>query len=58
MKTKRWMKPKLVVLFRGRAEEAVLQICKSGSISGQNYTNRCYWVSDQWGTMCSTLANS
>jgi len=28
MEAKLWRKPKLVVLFRGRPEEAVLQACK------------------------------
>ena len=34
MKTKIWKKPKLVVLFRGRPEEAVLQVCKSDTAVG------------------------
>ena len=34
MKTKIWKKPKLVVLFRGRPEEAVLQVCKSDTAIG------------------------
>jgi hypothetical protein len=34
MKTKRWTKPKLVVLFKGRPEEAVLQACKWQGVSG------------------------
>jgi hypothetical protein len=40
MKTKRWTKPKLIVLFKGRAEEAVLTICKSSNVGGQ-YANNC-----------------
>jgi hypothetical protein len=28
MKTKRWTKPKLVVLCKGRPEESVLTVCK------------------------------
>jgi hypothetical protein len=58
MKAKIWTKPKLVVLFRGRTEEAVLQLCKSQNIRGPNYSNRCYWGSDQWGTACQTMAIS
>lgn len=40
MKTKVWKKPKLVVLFRGRPEEAVLQACKSNQTVGPG-TNTC-----------------
>jgi hypothetical protein len=40
MTRKVWKKPKLVVLFRGRPEEAVLQGCKSPSAGGQ-YAARC-----------------
>jgi hypothetical protein len=58
MDKKVWAKPKLVVLFRGRAEEAVLRICKSTSRSGPNYTNRCYWGAQQWGTACQTMSNT
>ena len=29
MRKKRWQKPKLIVLVRGKPEEAVLQICKA-----------------------------
>jgi len=31
MPKKKWERPKLIVLVRGRQEEAVLQNCKSGS---------------------------
>jgi hypothetical protein len=51
MKTKVWTKPKLIVLFKGRAEEAILQICKASNRGGA-YTNTC--VVAVWGTSCST----
>jgi hypothetical protein len=51
MKTKHWTKPKLIVLFKGRPEEAILQLCKSSSRGGQ-YNNNCYIA--VWGTSCST----
>jgi len=50
MKNKRWTKPKLIVLFKGRAEEAILQLCKS-STRGGAYTNNCQTI---WNTTCST----
>jgi hypothetical protein len=31
METKKWKKPKLIILYRGRPEEAVLLACKSVS---------------------------
>jgi len=31
---KKWRKPELVVLMRSRSEEAVLEACKGGVISG------------------------
>jgi hypothetical protein len=34
MNRKVWKKPKLIVLVRGRPEEAVLQACKSDSVGG------------------------
>jgi len=39
MKTKVWTKPKLIVLFKGRPEEAVLQVCKTSGRSGPNVNN-------------------
>jgi len=40
MEKKHWEKPKLIVLFRGRPEEAVLQVCKSAASIGPG-TNQC-----------------
>jgi len=34
MKNKVWTKPKLVVLCKGRPEEAVLQVCKTQHMNG------------------------
>jgi hypothetical protein len=39
MKTKVWTKPKLIVLFKGRPEEAVLQVCKTSGRQGPNVNN-------------------
>jgi hypothetical protein len=41
MKTKIWTKPKLVVLVKGRPEEAVLQVCKRQTVRGQGNQNNC-----------------
>jgi hypothetical protein len=47
MKKKAWIKPKLIVLFKGRPEEAVLAGCKGTSGNGPSgntcaaYTNPC-----------------
>ena len=41
---KKWETPKLICLYRGRPEEAVLQSCKTavgGVISGPNQQNKC-----------------
>ena len=44
MKKKIWEKPKLVVLFRGKPEEAVLQGCKvdQETIGARDYNSSCY----------------
>ena len=48
MKPKKWKKPKLVVLYRGQPEEAVLQICKSDiqdvAVGPNYYNRRCHRV--------------
>ncbi len=31
---KKWETPKLICLYRGRPEEAVLQVCKTPAIAG------------------------
>lgn len=44
-KKKKWKKPQLIVLVRGRPEESVLTVCKyyDGIISGPNNDNvRCH----------------
>ncbi len=41
---KKWETPKLICLYRGRPEEAVLQFCKAaagGVTSGPNNSNKC-----------------
>ena len=53
MKTKIWKKPKLVVLFRGRPEEAVLQACKSNTTIGPGDSN-CNLGGGAYNT-CSTV---
>ena len=39
MKSKVWTKPKLIVLFKGRSEEAVLQVCKTSGRTGRSGGN-------------------
>lgn len=39
MKKKVWEKPKLIVLFRGKPEEAVLETCKIAGIRGPRDSN-------------------
>ncbi len=54
---KKWLKPKLIVLVRGRTEENVLSSCKtSGSgMGGPNITRpRCEII----GAPCFTLGAS
>lgn len=41
MTKKAWKKPELIVLVRGRPEEAVLETCKSGSAGGPGNANNC-----------------
>ncbi len=43
MKTKKWVKPKLIVLARGRPEEAVLGTCKYSGQNGPGGVN-CKWT--------------
>ncbi|MBN1255270.1 MAG: hypothetical protein JXA50_08360 [Deltaproteobacteria bacterium] len=54
MNKKVWTKPKLIVLFKGKPEEAVLQACKRQDIGGA-YTNTCVFT--VWGqtNRCSTI---
>lgn len=35
-----WKKPKLVVLYRGKPEESVLQACKTGTPGGTGPPNK------------------
>jgi hypothetical protein len=39
-----WEKPKLIVLYRGRPEESVLQACKgdTGLTSGPGQPRKCF----------------
>ena len=58
MSGKKWITPKLVILYRGRPEEAVLQACKysAASTGPGNWNNRC----QQWlgGDRCSELSQT
>ena len=53
MKTKRWTKPKLIVLFKGRPEEAVLSGCKGSAGYGPNVNNCAAYVNP-----CSATNNN
>ncbi|MBW2170063.1 MAG: hypothetical protein JRG69_12555 [Deltaproteobacteria bacterium] len=41
MKKKVWEKPRLIVLFRGKQEENVLNGCKTNLQAGPNFTINC-----------------
>jgi len=62
MKPKKWKKPKLVVLYRGQPEEAVLTICKTSfasTISGPGYSRRRCETSAGWVIQpCNAYADS
>jgi hypothetical protein len=51
MPKKKWMKPKLIVLIKGRPEEAVLQQCKGdgGWYGATSSENDCL---ANWGWGC------
>jgi hypothetical protein len=53
MKSKVWTKPKLIVLFKGRPEEAILAACKGSGRTGPNVNNCAIY-----GTPCSSVAPS
>lgn len=55
MEAKLWKKPKLVVLFRGRPEEAVLQACKvlGSSVNGPPNLRDCRRLVNQGGGVYS-----
>ncbi len=38
---KKWEIPKLICLYRGRPEEAVLTACKRTGVTGPGLTNSC-----------------
>jgi hypothetical protein len=54
MEKKIWKKPKLIVLFRGRPEEAVLQVCKSTQSTGPG-SNLCNLGGGGGYNPCSTV---
>ena len=51
---KKWETPKLICLYRGRPEEAVLDYCKIGSGPGPDSGMRCH-KSEQVATCKSTI---
>ena len=50
-----WSKPELIVLVRGKPEEAVLSTCKGGSTQGYN---ALYRACVAFGTDCLYVAPS
>lgn len=53
---KKWETPKLICLYRGRPEEAVLNGCKGApgsGFSGPGKNNRCEMI-----VTCSTIAGT
>lgn len=59
MLKKKWEKPELVVLVRGKSEEAVLQACKGNNIatSQSSKYSKCGWNSP-CSTSCSSVTTS
>ena len=58
MKKKAWEKPKLIVLVRGKPEEAILTFCKAefvAHVGAGNYNNLCRYGD---GSACDTWADS
>jgi hypothetical protein len=54
---KQWKQPELIVLVRGKPEEAVLTACKGNGDTIAPYTNEIDCVDDNCGN-CSTRAAS
>jgi hypothetical protein len=56
MKKKTWSKPEMIVLVRGKPEEAVLTACKTFLVAGPGYTSdrACGY----WDGLCRDVANS
>jgi len=48
----KWVKPKLIVLLRGKPEEAVILACKTGSGSPGSVWIGCQSTSPAWCTQC------
>jgi hypothetical protein len=55
MKIKKWEKPKLIVLERGRPEEAVLGTCKSNPGGNGPGGGNCQWTA---GPACDAQSGS
>ena len=60
MRKKKWNKPKLIILTRGKSEERVLLFCKGGIGTGGatgDYGSACFagWSCHGW---CSALSAS
>jgi len=54
----KWQKPELIVLVRGRPEEAVLTACKVRGASGYHVTdNGCMWEA-LCQSVCSSIDSS
>jgi hypothetical protein len=54
MVKKAWKKPELIVLVRGRPEEAVLAACKTGTEGGPQGQHECKHGND----VCSSWTGS
>lgn len=55
VKKKKWVRPKLIVLIKGKLEEGVLATCKVSGSGGGNQSSffACYWPSS-CGGVCWT----
>lgn len=50
---KAWQKPKLIVLVRSKTPESVLQLCKTGGVTGaDSYDGGCYTDVTAYGATC------
>jgi hypothetical protein len=55
---KAWSRPELIVIVRGRAEEAVLQICKSsGAVGSNSFNSDCAGIAG-CGNSCEETSGS
>jgi len=57
MKKKKFTPPKLIVLYKGRPEEAVLFNCKTGGSSYADSLTSCQYTSWGWCGSCNNITS-